>query len=231
MTKEANVGPPTPREASTTGSFGASKAIEEIEQRRAAEAIERGKSADAEKGEKEEEQSERDKEIDKLLPKEVTSALGDVPFDIFKEMYSGIWEQVESKEHLAKGFCTMRKEIATDLPVVFRTLKTNETHLVNQFAPEPGGEIRKYLDADSEYRKIQLAIGVMEFDGRESAPIETPTGSVEEWKDSQVVKERFDWIDGLPEEITALMSAVLTDVTIAYRLALRENLKNQLAPL
>lgn len=230
MQKDAEIGAAGPGMEQSRGSFTGAKALDNIQRKRTEEAIERGRSGEKGEGEKDEKQIERERQIDELLPKEVASALGAVSFETFKRMYKGVWDQIESKEHLAKGFCAHTKEIAKGLSVTFRTLRANETQVVNQFAPDPNDNFKKYVGDDSEYRKIQLAIGIKEFDGKENPPIELPKGDFKEWKESQAVKERFNWIDGLPEELVAIMSSVLGDVTIAYRLALRENLKNQLAP-
>jgi hypothetical protein len=232
MSKDAEIGPAGSGQDMPTGSFTGSKAIEKIQRKKAEEAVERGMAKEKEGGEEDKKQSENDRKIDELLPKEVNSALGMVSFAQFKDMYKEIWEQVESKEHLSKGFCTHTRDIAKNLPVTFRTLRTNETEIVNQFAPDPNDQnFSHYMSTDSMYRKIQLAIGIKEFDGRESRTLELPDDDFDKWKKSTVVVERFNWVDGLPEELTAIMSAILADVTIAYRLALRENLKNQLAPL
>lgn len=232
MQKDAEIGPAGAGTEQSTGSFTGAKAIDDIQRKRTEEAVARGRSSEGAEEEKDEKQVERDKKIDDLLPKEINSALGTVSFETFKEMYKEVWEQVESKEHLAKGFCTHTREIAKSLSVTFRTLRARETQIVNQFAPDPQQrEFGKFVDSDSEYRKIQLAIGIREFDGRENPPIELPKDDFEAWKKSQSVVERFRWVDGLGEELVAVMSGILADVTIAYRLALRENLKNQLAPL
>lgn len=231
MPKDAEIGAAGSGSDQPTGSFTGSKAIDEIQRRKTAEAVERGRSGEGASGEKDPKQTEKDRKIDELLPKEISSAIGTVSFDTFKEMYKDVWEQVDSKEHLAKGFCAHTSEIARNLSVTFRTLRANETQIVNQFAPDPKeSDFSKYMASDAEYRKIQLAIGIKIFDGKESAPLELPKGDFDEWKQSQIVVERFNWVDGLGEELVSIMSAVLGDVTIAYRLALRENLKNLLAP-
>lgn len=225
MEKDVRIGPTQP------GSFGGAQALEQIQERRTAEAIERGRAEEKAGKEKHKETDERDKEIESLLPKKIASVFGEIPFKTFKKMYKSVWEQVENKEHFARGFCTFSYDVSKNLPIVFRTFRVNETVVINRFAADPGLDFNKFIVKDSAYRTIQLVLGIQEFDGKELEPLKMPTGDFDEWKDSEAVQARFDWIGGLPEELTALMSGILTDVTIAYRLALRENLKNQFAPL
>jgi hypothetical protein len=54
---------------------------------------------------------------------------------------------------------------------------------------------------------------------------------VEKWLALPDVKARHAFLDSLPDEIVEVMSGVLSDIVVAYRLALTENLKNQFAPL
>jgi hypothetical protein len=230
MVRDANVGP-AKGSGSQTGSFTGSKALEDIQKRRLEEAVERGKTQDESGEEKVKEKDERELEVDKLLPKKVSSVLGEVSFDTFKKMYKGIWDQVESKEHLAKGFCSHSQDLSTGLSVTLRTFRVDEARIINRVAPDPQIEFREYYDKESDYRTIQLILGVQEFDGKDLPKLNLPGEDFDKWRESDDVRGRFRWIHGLPEELIALMSSILTDITIAYRIALRENLKNQLAPL
>jgi len=224
--KEVKVGP------SPMGSFTGAHAIARIERERAEKAIEEGeKKAEASK-EEDVEKDEREKEIDKLIPSKITTSIGPMPFESFKRWLSPIWDQVASKEHLARGFCTVDRDIS-GIHVVFRTFRSREMRIINSFSPvsNPDTDFSKYLDEDATYRAIQIVFGITEFDGKTVPQVKFPDGDLQTWRDSEDLKARLNWVDALPEELLSLMNAVLGDVTIAYRLALRENLKNQLAPL
>jgi len=227
--KEVQVGP---HRETPTGSFTGAHALDRIERERAEKAIEEGKRKAEAGKEVEEEKDERDKEIDKLLPAKITSSIGPMAFDSFKKWYSSIWDQVVSKEHLARGFCTMTRDIS-GISVVFRTFRSKEMRIINSFSPvsNPDSNFGKYLEEDAAYRAIQIVFGITEFDGKTVPQIGFPTGDLQAWREGADLKARLDWVDTLPEEMVSVMNAILADVTIAYRLALRENLKNQLAPL
>ena len=63
--------------------------------------------------------------------------------------------------------------------------------------------------------------------------VSTPVkiSEVDEYLESQEVSAKVEFLDNLPDEITAFISAVIDDTMLAYRTASTENLKIQLAPL
>jgi len=191
---------------------------------------------DAEKAKGEAEEKRRLDEINKLLPEKVTSSsLGEVSFDTFKSRYKDIWSQVENKDHLARGFCTFECEMAPGLKVGFRTFKSGELRQIRRFTSStlPNQDFHKYLDEEYRYRTVRLMVGITSYYGKDmpTVPLEFPEGSVEKWLALSDVKARAAWLDDLPDEVVESMSGTLTDVVLAYRLALTENLKNRFAPL
>ena len=190
---------------------------------------------DQEEAAKTQAQEERDRQIDDLLPSRVFSLFGDVAYGIFKEYYKVIWDQVADKTHLARGFCTFNTEVQPDLPVTVRTFRAKEFRQLQYLAPQPGEDAREFLTAQIKFRNARVSVALISFDndGEPFADLGNLLAEkgLEDWLDDDVVKTRFDWLDEMPEEMLAAISAVISDVTQAYRLAVQENLKNQFAPL
>lgn len=190
---------------------------------------------DAEKAKGDEAEKKRLDEINRLLPDRVASSMGEMSFSTFKSVYKDIWEQVENKDHLARGFCTFERELAPGLKVGLRTFRSGELRQIRRFtsATLPTQDFHKYLDEEYRYRTARLIVGVTSYAGNEmpAVPLEFPEGSVEKWLAMNDVKTRAAWLDALPDEIVEAMSGTLSDVALAYRLALTENLKNRFAPL
>jgi hypothetical protein len=69
------------------------------------------------------------------------------------------------------------------------------------------------------------------FDGNDLPPLpEISPSDPDSWAKQPLVTQKVDWLDKLPEEVVFHLGGVLADVTNAFRLALRENLKNLSAP-
>jgi hypothetical protein len=202
-----------------------------ISEAKVKEAIQAGKAAEEEKPPSQEEDAPEEEEKDENIPEKVNSALGFIPYKTFKKVYKEVWEQVKSKQHLAQGYCLYTEEMAGGVEVTMRTFRTGEMKILRRLAPaaNPDTDFQKYLDEDMEHRSFQIILGLVRFDGQDLPEIPLPTGDIGKWRKSDEVQARLRWVDDLPEEMTALLGSVLADVTIAYRYALRENLKNQYA--
>lgn len=167
------------------------------------------------------------------VPERINSALGVVSYKTFKRRYKEVWDQVEDKRHLAQGFCLYSTAIAEGIDVTLRSFRTREMKVLRRLAPtaNPDTDLQRYLEQDFEHRSFQIILGLVRFEGVDLPEIPLPESDIETWKKSEEVQSRLRWVDDLPEMVTELLGGVLADVTIAYRYALRENLKNQYALL
>jgi hypothetical protein len=217
------------------GSFVSAAAIQEkIEASRAAEEINKSQT-DAEKEKADAREAERIREIDALLPEMVMSCLGEVSFETFKKWYKPIWDQIASKDHLARGYCIFENEPAPNLKIGYRTLRGNEMRILSKLSPTtlPTVDTVKYAEESYLFRFVRLALGVLGWDGTQLAPITAPKAGVDtrEWLKTPEVASRIEFLESLPDEVVDVMAATLSDIAQAYRLALQENLKNRYAPL
>ena len=195
--------------------------------------------ADAKKAKAEADEAERIKAIDKLLPPDVSASFGELPYAIFKERYQTVWNQVSEKTHLTRGWCDYTFEAAPNLQATIRTLKSKEMKFLRRFTPttDPAENPAAYMDEDSLFRNARFEIAVTTFAGTHRPAVEIPKKrvhtekDVEEWMNSKPVADRFDWVGDLPEELTDTIAGIFMDLSLAYRFALQENLKNQFAPL
>lgn len=214
------------------GSFVSKEKITEvISSAKAAEEINKAQD-EAEKSRAEAEEKKRIEEIEKLLPARVFSSHGAMSYAAFKGLYGAVWEQVKNKDHLSVGYCTFSAELIPNVQGVMRTLRASENRASLRWMPEMDDRgIPVNQAADAFYRNVRLTLGLIEFDGRRlmEVPALVP-GEEEQWLDHAVVQQKLAWIDGLPEEVVFELGGVMADLTNAYRLALRENLKNRLAP-
>jgi hypothetical protein len=230
--RRPKIGPTAP-----TGSFTSKeKIVDKIQEDKIREL--ENAQADAKKAEAEAAEQRRIEAIDKLLPKEVNASFGEVPFEFFKERFQTVWTQIAEKTHLTRGFCTYTFDVAPGLSVTIRTLKSGEMKFLRRFTPttDPAENPAQYMDEDSLFRNVRFVIAVTEFDGNPMPDIEIPKKrllkdeDLEEWLGTKAVADRFDWVDDLPEELTDAVAGTFVDLSIAYRNALQENLKNQFAP-
>lgn len=216
-----------------SGSFvSKDKIVEAVQAQKAAEEINRTQT-DVEKEKAEAADKARIEEIDRLLPRRVLSSYGEISYETFKSFYASIWEQVKEKEHLAIGYCTFVGEALPGVTVTLRTLRTRENRAILRWMPviEPGGNILNQ-EADAYYRSVRLALALTNFDGNDLPPLpEISPGDPDAWIKQPMVAQKIEWLDKLPEEVVFHLGGVLADVTNAFRLALRENLKNLSAPL
>lgn len=218
------------------GSFVSKGALTEaVEAAKAAEAINQTQS-DTEKAKQAAAEKARVDEIDKMLPKEVFCFLGKVSFDLFKTFYKAVWDQVENKDHLARGYVIVEKAVAPHLNVIVRSFKTKEMRLLTQFSPvaSPETATAKYADETFTFRNARLALGILSFDGKDLGALPLPSEAdkdLEKWMALSSVKARIEMIESLPEELVDAIAALVNDTILAYRFALQENLKNQFAPL
>lgn len=226
--------PETPKSLSikSPGSFvSKDKIVEAVQAQKTAEEINRTQT-DVEKEKADAADKARIEEIDRLLPKRVLSSHGEISYETFKGIYASIWEQVKEKEHLSIGFCTFKGEALPGVIVTLRTLRTRENRAIIRWMPsvDPGGGILNQ-EADAYYRSIRLALALTNFDGNELPPLpEISPTDPDSWIKHPTVVQKVDWLDKLPEEVVFHLGSVLADVTNAFRLALRENLKNLSAP-
>lgn len=215
-----------------SGSFvSQARVTDAIQANRVAEEINKTQD-DAEKSRVAAEEDARIKEIDKLLPEEVLTSYGRISYPTFRKLYSQVWDQVKEKEHLATGYCSFTGELLPGVEGTLRTLKTKENRALLEWTPATDA-IGMTIDQkkDALYRNIKLAIGLIRFDGRDlvQVPDLTPENA-EKWIETEIVKQKLTWLDSLPEEVTLQLSGIHMDVSNALRFALRENLKNRLAP-
>lgn len=231
-TRKPRIGPAKPQ-----GSFmSREKIIGEIQEDKIREL--ENAQADAKKAKAEADEKKRLDAIDKLLPLEVTTSFGEVPYEVFKERFQSVWDQVARKTHLTSGFCTYTFEAAPDFYVTIRTLKNREMKFLQRFTPltDPAENPAKYLDEDTLMRNVRFVLAVVDYGGNPMGDIEIPRTrvlsdeDVTEWLKSKTVASRLDWVDDLPAEFADHVTGTFVDLTTAYRFALRENLKNQFAP-
>lgn len=224
--------PEKPVSVKPSGSFVSSNAIKEsIEAKRAADEI--NKSQDSVEKEKlEAAEKERVKEIDALLPSMVLSSYGEITYTTFKHAYKQIWDQIKEKEHLALGYCHFSGELLPGVQGTIRTLRSRENRAVLRWAPsfDASGMMRDAQE-DIVFRHIKLVIGLTSFDGHQMTEMpELLTDKADEWRKLALIEQKMGWLDSLPEEVTMQLSGLQLDISNAVRFALRENLKNRLAP-
>lgn len=216
-----------------SGSFVSQETIRDgIDASKASEAVNQAQT-DSEKARKDAADQKRIDEINKLLPEEVFCVLGKVSFRLFKQIYKTVWDQVENKDHLARGYVICERELSPGLPVQVRSFRTKEMRTITQFSPvtSPEGSQTKLADETFTFRNVRLALGVVAFGGRELPGLPMPESDLESWKKLQIVKGRLEMFDNFSEEIVDGLAGLITDTIFAYRLALQENLKNRYAPL
>lgn len=180
----------------------------------------------------------RERQIDSLLPKFVFSAFSDteeMAFDLFKDIYSTVWDQVKDKTHLARGYVDF-SIVVHGAPITVRTFKSGESRALQLLVPPPDmgrTDYGAYLAAETQYRNARLILGLMEYDGTRLGDTgqELVKLGAKAWLKDEIVEGRLKVIDSMPEIMVEAISGILSDVTWAYRYATRENLKNQLAPL
>ena len=233
--KKITIGPK--KTGPPTGSFvSREKVLGEIQEQQL-DALERSQD-DAKKAKSEEDEKKRVEAIDKLLPKDINASFGEVPYAIFKEKFQSVWDQIADKSHLARGFCTYTSEPAPNVEVSIRTLRSGEMKFLRRFTPntDPMKDPSMYMEEDSLFRSVRFVLAVMAFDGNDLPEVEIPRSrmvsgeEVEAWLEDKQVKDRFNWLDVLPEELTDTIAGAFVDLSLAYRYALQENLKNQFAP-
>jgi hypothetical protein len=232
--RKMNIGP---KAATPGGSFTSrDKILGDIDEQKL-RSMENAQS-DAKQAKTDADEKERLDAIDNLLPKEVGSSFGEVSYAMFKERYETVWTQVADKMHLSRGFCIYEWEVAPDVSVMIRTLKTGEMKFLRRFTPvtDPAEDPAKYLDEDALFRNARFVIAVTRFDGQELPDVDVPKARiltqdiVTAWMNDTPVSDRFDWVYDIPEELGDKIAGVFVDLSIAYRFALQENLKNQFAP-
>lgn len=236
--KKVRIGPKSPKSPTApTGSFvSKEKVIGDIQEKQL-KALERSQD-DAKKAKADEKEQKRLDAIDKLLPKEIAASFGDVPYDIFKERFKSIWDQIADKTHLARGYCVYAFSPLPNVTVSIRTLRSGEMKFLRRFTPStnPTEDPARYMDEDSLFRDVRFVMAVTLFDGGELPEIPIPKErilskeDIEEWMKDRQVSDRFDWVDSLPEELTGTIAGAFMDMSLAYRYGLQENLKNQFAP-
>ena len=176
------------------------------------------------------EEQQQDDQINKLLPKEVGTAVGLVDYAKFRELYADVFEAVKNKDHWALGYVSHEFKLYDGLPVQVRTMRKREADVLR--GTVPSGDVETFNDQQSEYETMRLLICLQKF-GANVYQDDTKLSlkSVEEWRGSKAVEARADQLEDLPDEIVAFLGAVINDTMNAYRYAMTENLKNQLAPL
>lgn len=220
-----------------SGSFvSKEKIIGEIQEDKIRE-MERAQD-DAKQAAVDEAEKQRLEAIEALLPKTVGASFGEVPYAVFKDRFKTVWSQVTEKIHLAHGCCTYAFEPAPNLPITLRTMKNREMKFLRRFTPatDPGDDAAKYMEEDTLFRNVRFIIGVTHFDGTELPALPIPKNHVldadvtSKWLEDPHVSKRLDWAEDLPEELMDVVGGAFLDLTMAYRYALQENLKNQFAP-
>jgi len=194
--------------------------------------------ADAKRGKAEADEEKRVAAINKLLPDEVAASFGDLPYAIFKERFQTIWDQVAEKLHLSRCYCTYTFEPSPNTSVTIRTLRSKEMKFLRRFTPvtDPADSPAQYMDEDSVFRYVRFVIGVTEYDGNEMPEVTLPKKrlltpeDMEAWMEDKYVSDRLDFFEDQPEELSDRIAGAFMDVSMAYRYALQENLKNQFAP-
>jgi hypothetical protein len=221
------------------GSFVSREALEsQLRQHRDTEKSIEGAQAAQDESKVEAEKRDRNIKIDEILPETVFSVLDDevpLPFQTFKAVYRVIWDQVADKTHLARGYCTFDTPI-NGVSIRLRTLKTFESKALQRLIPSPAmanNNYEEFVVRQSNFRDARVVTGMMSYDGQEMADLGVMLKSKMplDWLASSEVVERKEFLDTLPEAVTDMIAGTLSDISRAYRLATRENLKNLLAPL
>lgn len=188
---------------------------------------------DAEASRAEEEEKKKDAEIDALLPEFLESSIfGRISYRTFKKAYESIWEQISDKTHLARGYCVHSAKPEPGLEISFRTMRSNETAYLNTLVAK-AEDYGDFVGEELKYRSARLAVAITGFGEMDLPDLgeALSKSGLKEWYEVDAVQSRLEWLGKLPEELVNSMSGILTDIVVAYRLAIRENLKNQLAPL
>lgn len=211
------------------GSFmSAEKLRDQIQAKRAEEEVTQAKAP----SEATPEDSKIAEEVDKMLPREVPTSYGRMSYAAFKALYSAVWDQVRDKDHLAVGYCSHEGEAMPGVMVKMRTLKAKENRAMLKWTPSvdiTGAVVDPGVEA--VYRNVRLAVALMHFNGDDLPALPALTPEVaDKWMGEPVVKQTIEWLDNLPEEVVFQLAGVMADITNAMRFALRENLKNRLAP-
>jgi len=182
------------------------------------------------------EEQKQDDEIAELLPNRVETAFGEIPYTTFKELYKDVYEAVANKDHWALGYVSHEFEVYEGAAVRVRTMRKREADVLRGVAPKgatfPGATIDTFNVESSEYEVVRLLICLQQFDQNiYTDDVKVNLSNYDEWRKSASVVGRAEQLDNLPDEVIAFLGAVINDTMFAYRCAMTENLKNQLAPL
>lgn len=220
----------------TTGSFvNTGEMVGEIKKKKELDAIQNMQDrGDQDRADAEEQK--QDKEISELLPTKVESAFGELPYATFKELYKDVYEAVTNKDHWALGYVSHEFDVYDGAAVRVRTMRKREADVLRGVAPKgasyPGATLDTFNSESSEYEIIRLLICLQQFDQNiYSDEVKVSLSNYDEWRKSAPIISRAEQIDNLPDEVIAFLGAVINDTMFAYRCAMTENLKNQLAPL
>jgi len=218
------------------GSFvNTSQMVDDIKRKKELESLEQMKDRKEEEA-LEEEEKKQNAEIDKLLPERVESAFGELPYATFKELYQDVFDAVANKDHWSLGYVSHAMDLYDGVPVRVRTLRKREADVLRGVAPKgaayPGADIDQFNAERAEYETVRLLVCLQQFGEIQfEDSVKLSLANFSEWRESKDAKARAEQVDDLPDEVISLLGAVINDTMVAYRCAMTENLKNQLAPL
>jgi len=218
------------------GSFvNTNQLVTDIRKKKELDSLEQMKDK-AEESKVDAEEQKQDAKIAELLPKKLDSAYGELPYSTFKEIYKDIFEAVANKDHWSMGYVAHEFNLYDGVPVRVRTMRKREADVLRGVAPRGTafgtGDLEKFNMERAEYETVRLLLCLQQFgDTTFQDDAKLTLANFETWRKSAAVAARTGMIEDLPDEIIAFLGAVINDTMTAYRCAMTENLKNQLAPL
>lgn len=213
-----------PNDSLNTGSFNAKQAIHKAEEERQQRlAASKEKEVIPKKSDK---PLTEDEFIDSLikakqLPEEVDCVAGKVPYRQFKKLYSKVYDHIASGDYLLENKPVFNIEHGP-LSIVLRTITEKEEAIISNNAYSSLNDLNAM--ANLRANSAKLALSVLSV-GNTKLPTLSEINS-DKWWDTEEVVARMNYFSNLDSSLFTVLIAVVTDVTIAKLLALREVILN-----
>lgn len=162
-------------------------------------------------------------EIAKIIPATVTSYMGAIPYEKFKEYYASVYDQVRAGNHLVSGRVLFDTKIGkTDISI--RTLKKREASFIQAVAMsfDSTDFIKSYPLLDI----YQMIFGVSRIGEVTIPENKNNLDNYKEWSDSDTIKQLISFFQNMDNEFAVIIFNILNDVTLAKRYAFLELVPN-----
>ena len=157
------------------------------------------------------------------LPEELQSAYGIIKMGAFREKYASVFEQVASASHLITGRVTFEFSIG-QTKVTLQTLRQKEKYVVDQILSLSEDDSLASLQ---KHGMVRLALSLVAM-GEQKFPLlpqALPADSDKLLKE-KVVKQRYEYVEGLDSDFYSFLFNVMEDVAVAKRIAFVDVLPN-----